>query len=99
MKVLKPIGHITVQLMKTQRGIEYIEINPRFGVGHLSIQSGADSCENLYRLMMGEKLEYNENYRENIMFCDLIKVFVWMKTWRSSNGKSSNIRLRRHLNS
>ena len=69
MKVLKPIGHITVQLMKTQRGIEYIEINPRFGGGApMSIQSGADSCENLYRLMMGEKLEYNENYRENIMF-------------------------------
>lgn len=68
-KVLKPIGHITVQLMKTNKGIEYIEINPRFGGGApMSIQSGADSCENLYRLLMGEKLEYNENYRDNIMF-------------------------------
>ena len=67
--VLKPIGHITVQLMKTNKGIEYIEINPRFGGGApMSIQSGADSCENLYRLLIGEKLEYNENYRENIMF-------------------------------
>ena len=68
-EVLKPIGHITVQLMKTNKGIEYIEINPRFGGGApMSIQSGADSCENLYRLIMGERLEYNENYRDNIMF-------------------------------
>ena len=68
-KALKPIGHITVQLMKTNKGIEYIEINPRFGGGApMSIQSGADSCENLYRLLMGDKLEYNENYRDNIMF-------------------------------
>jgi carbamoyl-phosphate synthase large subunit len=68
-EVLKPIGHITVQLMKTDKGIEYIEINPRFGGGApMSIQSGADSCENLYRLLMGENLEYNENYRDNIMF-------------------------------
>lgn len=69
MRVLKPIGHITVQLMKTKKGIEYIEINPRFGGGApMSIQSGADSCENLYRLLMGERLEYNENYRDNIIF-------------------------------
>lgn len=69
MQVLKPIGHITVQLMKTKKGIEYIEINPRFGGGApMSIQSGADSCENLYRLLMGQKLEYNEDYRDNIMF-------------------------------
>ena len=68
-EVLKPVGHITVQLMKTNKGIEYIEINPRFGGGApMSIQSGADSCENLYRLLMGETLEYNENYRDNVMF-------------------------------
>jgi len=69
MKVLKPIGHITVQLMKTKKGIKYIEINPRFGGGApMSIQSGADSCENLFRLLMGQKLSYNENYKDNIMF-------------------------------
>lgn len=69
MKVLQPIGHITVQLMKTKKGIEYIEINPRFGGGApMSIQSGADSCENLYRLLMGQKLGYNEDYRDNILF-------------------------------
>ncbi|WP_282140954.1 ATP-grasp domain-containing protein [Cytobacillus oceanisediminis] len=69
MKVLKPIGHITVQLMKTKKGIEYIEVNPRFGGGApMSIMSGADSCENLFRLLMGEKLEYNENYKDNLTF-------------------------------
>lgn len=69
MKVLRPIGHITVQLMKTEKGIKYIEINPRFGGGApMSIQSGADSCENLYRLLMGQQLEYNENYRDNLTF-------------------------------
>lgn len=66
---IKPTGHVTVQLMKTSKGIEYIEINPRFGGGApMSIKSGADSCANLYRLLMGEDLEYNENYRDNIMF-------------------------------
>ncbi|MCA0987047.1 ATP-grasp domain-containing protein [Guptibacillus algicola] len=69
MKILKPIGHITVQVMKTEKGIEFIEINPRFGGGApMSIQSGADSCENLFRLLLGEKLEYNEDYRDNLTF-------------------------------
>ena len=69
MEVLKPIGHITVQVMKTRKGIEFIEINPRFGGGApMSIQSGADSCENLFRILMGEQLTYNENYRDEITF-------------------------------
>lgn len=69
LEILKPIGHITVQLMKTNKGIEYIEINPRFGGGApMSIKSGADSCENLYRLLMGEELVYNENYRDQTLF-------------------------------
>ncbi len=66
---LHPIGQITIQCMKTKRGIEYIEINPRFGGGApMSIMAGADSCENLYRLLSGEKLSYNEDYRENLTF-------------------------------
>lgn len=69
MNELRPIGHITVQCRKTKRGIEYIEINPRFGGGApMSIMAGADSCENLYRLLRGEVLTYNENYRENVTF-------------------------------
>lgn len=69
MNELKPIGHITVQCRKTDRGIEYIEINPRFGGGApMSIMAGADSCANLYRLLKGEVLTYNEDYRENVTF-------------------------------
>ena len=30
--------------------------------------AGADSCENLFRLLMGEKLSYNEKYEENSLF-------------------------------
>ncbi|MBO5552262.1 MAG: ATP-grasp domain-containing protein, partial [Lachnospiraceae bacterium] len=38
---LHPIGHITIQCMRTDRGIEYIEINPRFGGGApMSIAAG-----------------------------------------------------------
>lgn len=70
MEELKPIGQITVQLIRTtEKLIKYIEINPRFGGGApMSINSGADSCEFLYKLLLGEKLTYNEDYRDNIYF-------------------------------
>lgn len=69
MHALKPIGQITVQCMKTDRGVEYIEINPRFGGGApMSIAAGADSCENLYRLLMGEELSYRDDYRDGATF-------------------------------
>ena len=32
----------------------------------MSIAAGADSCENLYRLLAGEKLEYNEDYEDGV---------------------------------
>ena len=67
-EVLKPIGHITLQCMKTDRGIEFIEINPRFGGGApISIKAGANSPANLYRLLKGETLEYNENYEDGLL--------------------------------
>lgn len=66
--ILKPIGHITVQCMKTAKGIKFIEINPRFGGGApMSIKVGANSPLNLYKLLRGEKLIYNEDYKENIL--------------------------------
>ena len=67
-EILKPIGHITLQCMKTKRGIEFIEINPRFGGGApISIKAGANSPKNLYRLLMGETLAYNEEYEDNLL--------------------------------
>lgn len=69
LNTLKPIGQITIQCMKTDKGIKYIEINPRFGGGApMSIKAGANSCKNLYKIIQGEKLEYNENYTENVTF-------------------------------
>lgn len=69
LNVLKPIGHITIQCKKTGRGVAYIEINPRFGGGApMSIMAGADSCSNLYRLLLGENLAYNEDYRADVTF-------------------------------
>lgn len=65
---LKPIGHITVQCMKTTDGIKFIEINPRFGGGApMSIKAGANSPLSLYRLLKGEKLTYNEDYQDNML--------------------------------
>lgn len=66
--VLKPVGHITIQCMDTKEGIKYIEINPRFGGGApMSISAGADSCVNLYKIILGEKLSYTEEYKENLL--------------------------------
>lgn len=65
----KFIGQITVQLILTKKGVSVIEINPRFGGGApMSIKCGADSCENLYKLVLGEKLEYSEDYRDGVYF-------------------------------
>lgn len=65
---LKAIGHITVQCMKTKDGIKFIEINPRFGGGApMSIKAGANSPLNIYKLLKGEKLEYNEDYADNML--------------------------------
>lgn len=62
------IGHITIQLKKESK-ISFIEINPRFGGGApMSIVAGANSCESLYRILMGEKLIYNTDYRDNCTF-------------------------------
>lgn len=67
---LKPFGHITVQCIKSEDGkVNILEINPRFGGGApMSIDAGADSPKNLYRILMGEKLEYNEDYKDKLYF-------------------------------
>lgn len=67
---IKPIGPVTVQCFLTKDNlVKYIEINPRFGGGApMSIKAGADSPENIYRLLRGEELVYNENYLDNVIF-------------------------------
>jgi carbamoyl-phosphate synthase large subunit len=90
LEILRPIGHITIQCIKTRRGIEFIEINPRFGGGApMSIASGADSCENLYRLLMGQTLEYNENYRDNLLFLRFDQSICLNEDMKMVTGKDS----------
>ena len=62
-------GHSTIQCFKTDRGVEIIEVNPRFGGGApMSIAAGADSCSGLVRLLQGERLTYNEDYEDGLTF-------------------------------
>jgi carbamoyl-phosphate synthase large subunit len=68
LEILKPFGHITIQCMKTVDGIKFIEINPRFGGGApISIKAGADSPRNLYKLLLGESIDYNEDYEDDFL--------------------------------
>lgn len=63
------IGHITVQLIKTSNGIQYIEINPRFGGGApMSIKAGANSCKYLNRLLNGETLSVMDEAEDGLYF-------------------------------
>ena len=92
MQVLKPIGHITVQCKKTEQGVSYIEINPRFGGGApMSIKAGADSCKNLYRLLRGETLSYNEDYRENVTFLRFDSCIMLNENMEREDEESSSV--------
>ena len=65
---LKPLGHITIQCMKTKNGIKFIEINPRFGGGApISIKAGANSPKYLYQLLLGETLVYHEDFEDGVL--------------------------------
>ncbi|AGG65758.1 ATP-grasp domain-containing protein [Corynebacterium callunae] len=62
-------GHSTVQCFKTKEGVEFIEVNPRFGGGApMSIAAGADSCKRLVELLNGGVLEYDESYEDGLTF-------------------------------
>lgn len=58
MHFLNPIGHITVQgFLGEDNVFRFIEVNPRFGGGApMAIKAGADSCEWLYKLLLGEPI-------------------------------------------
>lgn len=59
LKILKPIGHITIQGFLGKDNIfRYIEINPRFGGGApMSISAGANTPKYLYQLLTNQKVE------------------------------------------
>lgn len=60
----KPCGPMTVQLIRDGNTGEdyYIEINPRYGGGApLSMKSGARTAEALLRLLLGERIAFQED--------------------------------------
>lgn len=68
MQVLPSIGEINFDCMKKENKIYILEINGRFAGGcPMSFEAGADSPINLYRIFLGEKLKYNENYKDNML--------------------------------
>lgn len=68
MESLDVMGPITVQCIKNDKGIFFIEINPRFGGGApMSIKAGANSLLNIYKLLKGEILNYDNKYKDNIL--------------------------------
>lgn len=67
-KVFKPCGPITIQLIRQSITEEdyFIEINPRFGGGApLSMKAGADSSKALLRILKGEKIQYQKAAAED----------------------------------
>jgi len=65
---LQTIGHITIQCIKTDNEIEFIEVNPRFGGGAiLGIKAGANTPLFLLRIVLGKRVEpqigeFKENF-------------------------------------
>lgn len=66
---IKPIGQVTIQLFKTQTDMKVIEINPRFGGGApMSIYAGANSPRFIYQLIMGNEINYTNDFKDNMTF-------------------------------
>lgn len=69
MKVLRPIGHISVQCFLVNDKVYYIEINPRFSGGApMSFYAGANSPEFLLKVLTDEKVPYYEDYENGVVF-------------------------------
>lgn len=66
---LGTIGHITVQCIKNDVGIKFIEVNPRFGGGAiLGVKSGANTPLLILRLINGKRLEPRiGEFKENLI--------------------------------
>jgi carbamoyl-phosphate synthase large subunit len=61
-------GCVTIQLFKTKKRIIFIEINPRFGGGYpLTYLSGANFVKYLIEDYLDKKLEYSEDWRDNLI--------------------------------
>lgn len=66
--LLKPCGEINFDCIKTESGVDIIEINGRFAGGSpISFKSGANSPKKIYQLLMNEELQYNENFEDGFI--------------------------------
>lgn len=68
-KSLNLIGHNTIQCFFNGEIVKFIEINPRFGgAAILSFEAGANSPENLIKLLNGENLKpIIYNFKDNFL--------------------------------
>ncbi|MGL6106534.1 ATP-grasp domain-containing protein [Romboutsia sp.] len=74
---LKPCGEINVDCILVDDKVYIIEVNGRISAGAIfSYKAGASTPKNLYRLLCGEKLKYNEDYINNLTFIKYIKFFL-----------------------
>ena len=65
----KFIGNITIQLIKKNHELYYIEINPRFGGGTpVSIMAGAKSCHYALDMMLNKPLIHYPKIKEDLYF-------------------------------
>ena len=66
--ILKPCGEINFDCIKTENGVDIIEINGRFAGGSpISFKAGANSPKKIYQLLMNEELQYNENFEDGFI--------------------------------
>ena len=66
--LLKPCGEINFDCIKTENGVDIIEINGRFAGGSpISFKSGANSPKKIYQLLMNEELQYKENFEDGFI--------------------------------
>ncbi len=63
------VGQVTVQgFLTAENKFVLIEINARFGGGAtMSIKAGADYCEKIYRLLRGDKLDFDDGYVDGML--------------------------------
>ncbi|MDM0548403.1 ATP-grasp domain-containing protein [Clostridium perfringens] len=67
-EILRPCGEINFDCIKNEDKIDIIEINGRFAGGSpISFMAGANSPKNIYRILSGNKLNYNEEYKDNFI--------------------------------
>lgn len=67
-EVLKPIGEVNFDCIKNENKINILEINGRFAGGApISFKAGANSPKKLYQLLLGERLDYSEDFEDGFI--------------------------------